>query len=89
MLAQIILLFFVIVDTIQTLYLIKIDIDAEANPIIKQVFRFSGYTGVAVFKILLGVVMLFLLKGWFLGLGLLMYTGIVTCNFIWFKAYIK
>lgn len=87
MLPQIILLFLLILDTLQTLYLLRIDIEAEANPIIKMVFRFSKYSGVTVFKIVVGCIMLLFLKGWLLGLAILMYTGIVTWNFKWFSAY--
>ena len=79
----------ILIDIYQTYKLFEISPDAEANPLLKAIYSKFSFTGVALFK--LGVLLVLLLT-FDLALyvaGFLFYLGIVLWNCYWFWSYNK
>lgn len=74
-----------LIDTIQTYRMLKIDIQAEGNPVIRFIFKHTGMSGMISFKVLIS------LGPFIMGNGaiilLIVYSYVVYYNYIGFKEY--
>ncbi len=86
MIFQISAVVLMLIDYKQTIRLLKISVDAEANPIIRWIFILFGFTGVRIFKIAIAIVPLIAgpIAGFFLTL---VYGWVVYHNYTGLRDY--
>lgn len=82
-------IFLIIMDTIQTYHILKIDIRAEANPIIRFIYSKFNMVGVIAFKLSLIILLLTIKSEGCYVIMTVIYGFAVLSNCYWFFKYNK